>query len=264
MMWKKLISAVLPYGLVEGHRRARQVRDLGIPLRLTRWHLSGHLLQCARSTGLFMIPPGHLQGLKYVVDVGANTGKWSEMMLEIVSPVKLIAIEPEPQTFGKLKTRLEGRTGVDFLNVATGDHVGTVMFNVTRDTTGASVLPPKQEMRRLIGENWSVESKVECPLETLDRICSDLPEVSLLKIDVQGFERAVLAGATQTLGKTKFLLIELNYFRMYEGGSWFGEIHELLTMDGRFELLNVTDALVINKRATMSDGLYANRRLVEL
>jgi hypothetical protein len=117
-------------------------------------------------------------------------------------------------------------------------------------------------MRELIGDNWSVETEVECPMRTLDTLLGGLPEISLLKIDVQGYEKELLAGAVETLRKTKFLLIELNYMPQYVGGSWFGEIHELLTGKYGFVLVDATKPLCLNGRASMSDGLYVNKTLV--
>ncbi|PYJ86151.1 MAG: hypothetical protein DME70_08580, partial [Verrucomicrobia bacterium] len=48
----------------------------------------------------------------------------------------------------------------------------------------------------------------------------------------------------------------------YEGGSWFGEIHELLTCAHGFVLLDATKPLRLNGRASMSDALYVNEKLV--
>ena len=143
-----------------------------------------------------------------------------------------------------------------------GETNGLATLRVTRDSTGASVLPPREEMRELIGGNWSVETELECPMRTLDSLLAALPEVSLLKIDVQGYEKEALAGAVQTLAKTKFLLIELNYMPQYVGGSWFAEIHELLTGKYGFVLVDATKPLCLNGRASMSDGLYVNPKLV--
>jgi len=99
-------------------------------------------------------------------------------------------------------------------------------------------------------------------MTTLDRLLADLDEISLLKIDVQGYEKHVLAGAKQTLSKTKFLLIELNFMPQYEGGSWFGDVHEIVTRDFGFFLANVSAPQVLNGRASMCDGLYVNPNLV--
>jgi FkbM family methyltransferase len=209
-----------------------------------------------------LFPPGHWKGLRYVVDVGANVGQWANALLELVSPEKLIMIEPGPAVFARLQERFAGKPEVDLHNVAIGETNGVTTLRVTRDSTGASILPSRDAMKELIGGNWTVENEVECPLRTLDSLLAAVPEISLLKIDVQGYEKETLAGATQTLAKTRFLLIELNYMPQYEGGSWFGEIHELLTGRYGFILVDATKPLRLNGRASMSDGLYVNEKLV--
>ena len=57
-------------------------------------------------------------------------------------------------------------------------------------------------MRAVVGSNWTITSEVQVKMTTLDRLLVDLAEISLLKIDVQGYEKAVLAGAKQTLPRT--------------------------------------------------------------
>ena len=169
-------------------------------------------------------------------------------------------IEPEPRAFAQLRAQFGSRANVQLHNVAIGDANRVTKFRVTRDTTGASVLPPREEMRELIGQNWTVESEIEVPMKTLDSLLSDLPEISLLKIDVQGLEKEVLSGAARCLARTNFLLVELNYMRQYVGGSWFGEIHEILTGEHAFVLVNASKPLRLNGRASMSDGLYVNAK----
>jgi FkbM family methyltransferase len=193
-----------------------------------------------------------------VVDVGANVGQWSTMLLHLVRPEKLIIIEPQPLAYEKLEGLFGSNPGIELHRTAIGDREGTTIFQVTRDTTGASVLPPRAEMHELVGQNWTVESSIDVPMRTLDGLLRDTREISLLKIDVQGFEKAALAGATECLQRTNFLLIELNYMPQYEGGSWFGEIHEILTREHSFVLVDASKPLRLNGRASMSDGLYVN------
>jgi len=183
-------------------------------------------------------------------------------VLELVSPEKLIIIEPGPAMFAEVREKFGGRANVELHNVAIGEANGTTTLRITRDSTGTSILPPRDEMKQLIGSNWAVEAEVQCPLRTLDSLLADVPEVSLLKVDVQGYEKEALAGAAGTLAKTKFLLIELNYMSQYDGGSWFGEIHEILTRGHGFVLVDATKPLRLNGRASMSDALYVNEKLV--
>ena len=259
---RKLLKYLLPFGVVEMMRNRRQLRELGREVPLSELWRSEWLLHLAEVSGLGLFPPGGWKDLRCVVDVGANVGQWSNALLQLVSPEKLIVIEPGPTMFAELREKFFGRSGVELHNVAIGDRNGVTTLRVTRDTTGASVLPPREDMKQLIGSNWTVEREVECEMRTLDSLLAGVPEISLLKIDVQGYESETLAGAAETLAKTKFVLIELNYLPQYEGGSWFGEIHEFLTRGHGFILVDATKPLRLNGRASMSDGLYVNEALV--
>ena len=255
---RKLLKYLLPHGVVEMSKNARQLRALGGTVSLRDAWRSDWLVHEAETTGLDLLPEGQWRNLRTVVDVGANVGQWSTMLLDLVRPQKLIIIEPQPAAFDRLTQLFGDRPEIELHRVAIGDREGVVKFHITRDTTGASVLPPREEMRELIGSNWTVQSEIEVPMTSLDILLKDLPEISLLKIDVQGLEKAVLAGATACLARTDFLLVELNYMPQYEGGSWFGEIHEILTRDFPFVLADASKPLRLNGRASMVDGLYVN------
>lgn len=239
-------------------KNARRLRDLGRGVSAADFWRSDWLVHEAEVAGLDLLPQGHWRNLRTVVDVGGNVGQWATMLLDLITPEKLIVVEPLPAAFATLQERFRGLANVELHRTALGDRDGVTKFRITRDTTGASVLPPRAEMRELVGSNWTVESEIEVPMTTLDALLKDLPTISLLKIDVQGFEKAVLAGARQSLARTDLLLIELNYMPQYEGGSWFGEIHEMLTRDYPFVLADASKPLRLNGRASMSDGLYVN------
>jgi FkbM family methyltransferase len=259
---RKLLKYLLPFGAVEMMDNRRRLRGLGRDVPIADLWRSEWLVHLAEITGLGLFPPGHWRQLRYVVDVGANVGQWATGLLDLITPEKLIIVEPGPVAFAQLQEKFRGNAGVELHNVAIGATDGITTLRVTRDSTGASVLPPRDEMRDLIGRNWTVETEVECPMRTLDTLLAGVPEISLLKIDVQGYEIEALSGATRTLAKTKFLLIELNYMPQYVGGSWLAEIHELLTARHGFVLVDATKPLCLNGRASMSDGLYVNEKLV--
>jgi FkbM family methyltransferase len=259
---RKALKYLLPHGLIEVARHRRRLQELGREVSWRDCWRSDWLMHEAVTSGLDLFPPGYWPKLKWVVDVGANVGQWSTMLLDLITPEKLVMIEPEPAAFAKLKSRFAGRANIELHQVAVGDRDGVTRFRITRDTTGASVLPPRLEMRELIGQNWTVESEIECPMKKLDTILAGFAEISLLKMDVQGFEEQVIAGAAEVLRRTKFLLIELNYMPQYEGGSWLGAIHETLTRQHSFFLANASKPLCLNGRASMCDGLYVNRDLV--
>jgi hypothetical protein len=79
--------------------------------------------------------------------------------------------------------------------------------------------------------------------------------VGLLKIDVQGFERAVLAGASETLKRTAYVLIEANFVSLYEGDLLLPQLHELM-LDAGFTLASLSRPYVRGGRALFADALY--------
>ncbi len=260
MPFRRLLKDLLPHGLVELRRDLGRLRELGLSLPPSRWLAARRLLADLDETGLALLPPGHLRDLSCVVDVGANVGHWSAAVLRSLAPQRLIAIEPAPGPFAQLRERLGDRA--ELHQVAVGAETGQAALHLTRDSTGASLLPPAPAMREVVGRNWSVEEKISVPVRTLDDLLREVAEISLLKLDVQGVEHEVLAGAREVLRRTRFLLIEMNFMRQYEGGSWFGPVHETLTESESFVLVNVSPPLCLNGRASMCDGLYVNRELI--
>jgi FkbM family methyltransferase len=259
---RKTLKYLLPHGVFEIAQNIRRLRAIGKKLRPTDWWRSDWLMHQAESSGLMLFPAGHVPDLQCVVDVGANAGQWCSMLLDCITPKRLILIEPEPKAFAQLKRNFGHLSAVELHNLAIGEKNGTTKFRITADTTGASVLLPRKEMQDLIGRNWRVESEIEVPISTLDQLLANVPEISLLKIDVQGYEKSVIAGAHETLARTKSLLIELNFMHQYVNGSWLGELHEILTREHSFFLANVSKPLCLNGRASMCDGLYINPKLV--
>ena len=260
---KGFLKFILPNGVVDFVRNRRKLRNAGRRLSPSEFFSTQRLAEAAEGAGLTLFPPGQAGKLRYVVDVGGNIGQWSGRLLNCIRPQKLIIAEPVPVAFAVLQKRFGNKPNIELHNVAIGDHEGIAKLKITRDNTGASLLEPSHEMCALVGGNWTVASEIEVKMTTLDRLLAGVAEISLLKIDVQGYERAVLAGAEETLRKTRFILIELTFMPQYQGGSWLGEIHQSLTRDFGFFLANATAPQVLNGRASMCDGLYVNPNLVQ-
>ena len=252
MQMGNVARSALPLGVVEWERNRRLLRRLGAAS--TRPALAA----TATATRLDLLPPGALKGIRTAVDVGANEGRWSSGVLRLTRPVRLIAVEPSPQLLPSLRSTLAPFDNAVVVAAAVGATPGETTFNVTAHSHSASVLPPRTgEMDRIYGFGYEVVEQVTVPMTTLDELTADLAEVSLLKIDVQGFESAVLAGATAALTKTRWLLIEVNFRSHYEGDLLFPELHERLAAAG-FRLTGMSAPLIQAGVALWADSLYEN------
>ena len=96
---------------------------------------------------------------------------------------------------------------------------------------------------------------------SLDSELKEEEEISILKIDVQGYELEVIRGAEETLQKTEFVLIEANWTQKYEEGGAFADVHRRMTQDFPFQLIDMSGPLSVEGRASFSDALYKNENL---
>lgn len=121
------------------------------------------------------------------VDVGANVGSYS-VIAAAVCGAETIAVEPDPDAQSALTRNIEvndvGKL-VEVAKVALGADRGMARFTVGRDTTN-KVATESDGGTRLV------------PMTTLDRIVKGR-QVTLMKMDVEGYESEVLKGAAGTL-----------------------------------------------------------------
>ncbi len=211
-----------------------------------------------------LLPPGSLATIDTVVDVGANEGQWSRGVFALTDPARLIAIEPSPSLLPRLRSALAPHHNAEVVAAAVGETTGETTFNVTANSCSASVLPPRtDEMDQFYGSGYEVVEQLTVPMTTLDEVTADLSEVSLLKIDVQGFEASVLAGAGKTLTKTRWVLIEANFRSHYRGDLLFADLHALLVGLG-FQLAGMSAPAVQGGVAMRADALYERSEAGEI
>jgi len=174
---KRFLKFILPFGVVDLVKNRRKLREIGRRLSPAEFFNSDRVVLDAELSGLALFKPGHVEKLRTVVDVGANVGQWSTMLLNCIAPEKLIIIEPMPDAFAVLRQKFGNDPSVQLHNVAIGERESVETLKITRDTTGASLLRPREEMRAVIGSNWTVTSEVQVRMTALDQLLVDVVEV---------------------------------------------------------------------------------------
>ncbi len=138
------------------------------------------------------------------VDVGAMVGGFSIKMAKYYKSV--IAFEPDPFNYAGLKenillNHLENK--ISYQNSGLGNVNKTMKFYSHGGTS------------RVVDENFKEDKSIDVKIFTLDYLITPAldREISIIKIDTEGFEENVLEGAVQTLKKYKpLLLIETHEF----------------------------------------------------
>lgn len=194
-----------------------------------------------------------------VVDVGANAGQFSAAALARWPGADVVAFEPLPRAAALLRVALARFPRAEVHQVALGASAGTVALHPHRYSPSSSVLPVAPDVRGRYA--WTEEEPaLDVPLCRLDEVLAgrELAGPVLLKLDVQGYELEVLAGATEVLGQVDRLVLELAFERFYEGQPLFSEANRWLEVRG-WHLARPLDWRQEQGRVVEIDCLYRRR-----
>jgi len=172
------------------------------------------------------------------LDIGANVGDWTACALAVEPSAKVIAAEPGDSPRASLERRFAGDHRVTIIPKAVARESGHQTFHLTQHSHNGSLKPPRN-MDEYYGHGWRVADVVDVETTTVDELSAGRP-VAVLKIDVQGAEQEVLAGADETLRRTAAVLLEVTFVSHYEEDAGFTLLDSHLRELG-FELVGLSE-----------------------
>jgi FkbM family methyltransferase len=183
------------------------LKAIALGARLPRWKPAEDFKQQGRT-----IDELRRRRIDLVLDVGANVGFYAKHLRQAGYKGRIMSFEPDPGTFDRLKTMAEGDPGWDTYNCALGDAPGELPFHVIRsgsETVLSSVLAPLSH---------EVSAEIRVPVDTIQHVLereqiSDRTRI-FLKMDTQGYDLKVFAGAKGTTG-IELLQSELSVVPLY-------------------------------------------------
>jgi FkbM family methyltransferase len=153
------------------------------------------------------------------VDVGAHIGWFTTIASHRVGGGgAVIACEPYPANAAALKENiaLNGAHNVRLVEMALGSQPGELSLAPAGDSGGITAL------------DWGEGERVTASVTTLDEVAAGMTAITLLKMDVEGWEPHVLRGGSAALKRTKYVLIEINKPALKKAGSSADELYGLL------------------------------------
>jgi FkbM family methyltransferase len=171
--------------------------------------------------------------IEVALDIGANTGQWARELRASGYLERIISFEPSPEPFAQLQAMARCEQKHACVQAGLGSHDGDAELITTKATVNSSFRSPVQ--RRNPSNGMEVEGRATVPVRRLDSV---LPSLTLecdrfyMKIDTQGFEREVLAGAAETLLRTDAVEVELSLIELYEGQALLPEVWQMLVSAG--------------------------------
>jgi FkbM family methyltransferase len=171
--------------------------------QLTQWLVSG-----------FEREPGGV-----FVDVGANLGWFTLQAAHLAQVRRVVAVEPDVVNHGLLQANIQANglgARVDAVACALGSGPGLARLHRYK---GSNLGRHSLVVDHGNGGSW-------VPLESLDVLLERLglseAPIAAIKIDVEGYEPRVLAGAQAALRRTRALLVELSPELSRAGGLDLG------------------------------------------
>jgi FkbM family methyltransferase len=213
-----LLQRLVPFRLPVAHHRASGLRLRFLPRDVVgRTILRYQSYEAIVSDYLFgRLRLAATQGL--FVDVGANIGWFSLNAARIPAVEAVLAFEPDPGNHALLSDNVElNQAGERVLAIscALGSGPGFATLHRYKDRN-----PGRHSLLEAHGYGRSVVT-VNSLDSVLDHLGHRDTPIHALKLDVEGYEPAVIAGAAQALARTSIVVIELSRELSERGGLDF-------------------------------------------
>jgi FkbM family methyltransferase len=158
--------------------------------------------------------------IEVVIDIGANVGQFALDLRRAGYLGDIISFEPVSKTFVTLSRNSAREKRWRVFDLAIGSRVSKEFINISNNDSLSSSF---RDMNKLHLSNFPksyFSSEELVSVSTLDRQLNILkisPAKCLLKIDVQGFERDVLAGGINSIPLIPVCFIEGSLSPLYDG-----------------------------------------------
>ena len=161
-------------------------------------------------------------GINCVVDAGANLGQYAGMLRRCGYTGRIVSFEPVPAVYEKLERRAKGDPDWFTHRLALGSADESRLIYVYEATELTSLLPTTEYGRAAFKRKADDVDRLEVSVRRLDglwsRIASDLGDPRVfLKMDTQGYDLEVFAGARGCIEEVRGLQSELSVLPLYEG-----------------------------------------------
>lgn len=190
-------------------RLRNALRRLGVEVVPTRRRTEVNLLGLHLSRLLPQL------GIDVVLDVGARVGEYGRWLRDNGYRGRIVSFEPVSAHLGPLRAAAAADPAWTVVPCALGDRDGVADISVARMSQLSSLLPVSDYGRSFPTEAVRAE---RVQVRRLDTVWPELPRGrTYLKLDTQGYDLQVLAGAGARLDEVLALQTEAAVQRLYDG-----------------------------------------------
>ena len=195
--------------------------------------------------------------IRTFIDVGANKGNWTNMVLDIIGLSnidKAYLFEPANYTFELLVSKYSGEPKINCIKKALSDKNGTLKFYEEPDAGESSSLLKE------FSNQAAIEIMVDVTnIDTIFEL-ENIEKTDYLKIDCEGFDFFVIRGSEMALQskKIKYLQFEYGDGWQYSGGTLTAAIKILTNHGYHTYAINPNKLIAFDKIPTGEYFRYSN------
>ncbi len=173
-----------------------------------------------------------LEGRVRIADVGANPIEPPAYQpLLMAGLAEVWGFEPGDEAFDALMKNPP--VGAHYVKAAIGVP-GPAILNVYPAGEMSSIFKLSKDALYYLGHfrrHYGAETEISVNLRTLDDL-SAVPPLDMLKVDVQGADRDVIAGASEKLADAVAVVAEMRFYQFYEDEPSLGDLDAELRAQG--------------------------------
>ena len=198
-----------------------------------------------------------------ILDVGGADGVTAIKFHDEFKNSMIYVFEPIEDNIKVLRKNILPFDRIKLFPIALGSEKKQSHINITKRITSSSLLNINTtDFKDDYMSSQLVPETIETiNVDVIDNLVLPNQHVSIIKLDVQGYELEVLKGAVNTLKNTDLVMVELQNHSMYSNAPMYYDI-DIFLRDNGFVLLQNIPSLREKHKQLEWDAIYINKGLM--
>lgn len=204
-----------------------------------------------------------LENWATIIDIGANRGQFSLAARRLNPHAEIFAFEPLTNPRELFSKVFSNDTKTHLIPVAIGPENLEIEMNVSRRDDSSSLLPIGPAQARIFPGTERLCAEVVAIRRLSQYVdIANFSGLTLLKIDVQGYELSALRGCEDILEHIDYVYVESSLIELYEGQALFSDIVGYMAAH-QYHLYDIGPLQRLEGRLVQGDFLFHRMKSVE-
>lgn len=195
-------------------------------------------------------------GEKIILDIGGGNGDTAAMFAAAFPGTQIMIFEPVLKNREHMQPLLANSKDLLLIPKAAGSQASQKKIFIGKNRHTSSFFEMESDRNsKLFSDAIEITDEESVEVVRVDDIVRAEKKVSIMKLDIQGFELEALKGASETLKRTDVVVLEVINHDHYKGAPRYNEIDSYLCSQG-FELYDILPSTYDEGKLKEWDVIY--------